>query len=158
LDERLSRWQAPDWCAACIPLTALDLTAVYNRVQEATSHLTDDHSEDEPAQTLNLVDQYIALLLAVYLEAGLLEALVTLIEDVHGTLGRKATLLIGEILQLANRVLPLQYAAQIQVCGHPDSLIELIFRHFLDFSAERQTLPARMNDMWRSRHCLRLTA
>jgi len=63
---------------------------------------------------LNLVDQYIALLLAIYLEAGLLEALVTLIEDVNGTLGRKATLLIGEVLQLANRLLPLEYAARIQ--------------------------------------------
>jgi len=88
--------------------------SVYNRLQEATSHLTEDHQEDDPAQPLNLVDQYIALLLAIYLEAGLLEALVTLIEDVNGTLGRKATLLIGEVLQLANRLLPLEYAARIQ--------------------------------------------
>lgn len=65
------------------------------------------------------MDQFIALLLAVYIEAGLLEALVTLIEDAAGTLGRKATLLLGEVLQMSNRILPLQYAAQIQVGALP---------------------------------------
>jgi rapamycin-insensitive companion of mTOR len=87
---------------------------VYNRLQEATSQLQDDTVEDEPPPTLTLVDQFIAFLLAVYIEAGLLEALVTLIEDAKGTLGRKATLLLGEVLQMSNRILPLQYAAQLQ--------------------------------------------
>jgi len=67
------------------------------------------------------VDQFIALLLAVYIEAGLLEALVTMIEDAAGTLGRKATLLLGEVLQMSNRILPLQYAAQIQVGALPQN-------------------------------------
>ena len=87
---------------------------MYNRLQEAVLQLQDDTAEDEPLPTLTLVDQFIALLLAVYIEAGLLEALVTLIEDAKGTLERKATLLLGEVLQMSNRILPLQYAAQLQ--------------------------------------------
>lgn len=44
------------------------------------------------------------------------QALVMLIQDeaCTETVRRKATLLLGEILQLANHTLPLQYAAQIQ--------------------------------------------
>jgi rapamycin-insensitive companion of mTOR len=34
-------------------------------------------------------------------------------------LSRKATLLMAEVLQMANRVLPLSVAAQIQACQHP---------------------------------------
>lgn len=41
------------------------------------------------------------------------QALTTLIEE-NTPLSRKATLLLGEVLRLANRILPLQYAAQLQ--------------------------------------------
>ena len=49
------------------------LDSVYTRTQEATSQLQDDSQEDEEIRVLNLVDHFTALLLAVYLEAGLLE-------------------------------------------------------------------------------------
>ncbi|KAG8811799.1 hypothetical protein FRC17_002318, partial [Serendipita sp. 399] len=79
--------------------------------------------ESEPAEVgpeperLNLVDQYLALVLAVVTEAGLLDALVCMIEELPGsssTLSRKATLLLGEVLQSANRLLPLPLAAKMQ--------------------------------------------
>lgn len=90
--------------------------AVYNRLQEATSHLQEEGTDDILPQSLNVVDQFIALLLAILIESGLFEALVAIIEDVKAaTLARKATLLLGEVLQLSNRILPLQYAAQLQV-------------------------------------------
>lgn len=44
------------------------------------------------------------------------QALVDLIDENISALNRKATLLLGEILRKANTILPLQYAAQIQVC------------------------------------------
>lgn len=45
----------------------------------------------------------------------LVQALIAVIEDGNSTLNRKATLLLGEVLQMANRILPLQFAAQLQV-------------------------------------------
>ncbi|KAJ3825070.1 Rapamycin-insensitive companion of mTOR, N-term-domain-containing protein [Lentinula raphanica] len=67
-------------------------------------------------QTLKLTDQYIALLILVFTNVGLIEALVSIMEEVPSgsILSRKATLLIAEILQMANRVLPLSVAARIQ--------------------------------------------
>ncbi|KAF5385668.1 hypothetical protein D9757_005476 [Collybiopsis confluens] len=76
--------------------------------------------ETEPLErnlhTLKLTDQYIALLILVFTNAGLIEALVSMIDETpHGSnLSRQATLLIGEILQMSNRVLPLSVAARIQ--------------------------------------------
>lgn len=88
---------------------------VYNRTQEPMSQFQDEGVEDELPQPLNLVDHFIALLLAVLIEAGLFEALVAMIQSSANTLTRKATLLLGEILQMTNRILPLSYAAQLQV-------------------------------------------
>ncbi|KAF8755179.1 Rapamycin-insensitive companion of mTOR, domain 5 [Rhizoctonia solani] len=69
------------------------------------------------SEKLNLTHQFISLLLVVFVESGLIEALVDILEE-RGTsteLPRKATLLLGEIMQLANRVLPSTIAARIQV-------------------------------------------
>ncbi|CAE6437545.1 unnamed protein product [Rhizoctonia solani] len=74
---------------------------------------------DQPApksEKLNLTHQFISLLLVIFVESGLIEALVDILEE-RGTsteLPRKATLLLGEIMQLANRVLPSHIAARIQ--------------------------------------------
>jgi hypothetical protein len=47
---------------------------VYNRTQEAMSQqLQEEVDEDDHLQPLNLVDHFIALLLAIFIESGLLE-------------------------------------------------------------------------------------
>ncbi|EIW69328.1 hypothetical protein TREMEDRAFT_30887 [Tremella mesenterica DSM 1558] len=105
------RIKSPNWKDAFLEGKRL---TVYNRTQEAASQLQDDPEEDEPRQNLNLIDHYVALLLATFIEAGLVESLIALIEEDIGMLNRKATLLLGEILQMANRILPLQFAAKLQ--------------------------------------------
>ncbi|KAK6906421.1 hypothetical protein I203_100406 [Kwoniella mangroviensis CBS 8507] len=106
------RIKSPTWTNAFLDGKRL---TVYTRTQEAaTQQLVDDSIEEEDAQGLTLVDHFVALLLTVFLEAGLLEALLAVIEEDSGLLNRKATLLLGEILQMANRVLPLRFAAQLQ--------------------------------------------
>ncbi|KAF8827637.1 hypothetical protein HHX47_DHR4000396 [Lentinula edodes] len=72
--------------------------------------------QERTVQTLKLTDQYIALLILVFTNVGLLEALISIMEEVPtgSVLSRKATLLVGEILQMSNRVLPLSVAARIQ--------------------------------------------
>jgi hypothetical protein len=71
-----------------------------------------------PQEGLQMRDQYMGLLLLVLTQAGLLDAITSMLEEsASGTsLSRKAVLLMGEVMQLSNRLLPLHVAAQIQVC------------------------------------------
>jgi hypothetical protein len=47
---------------------------VYNRAQEAiSSTLNEETREAETTDSLNLIDQYVALLMATFIESGLLE-------------------------------------------------------------------------------------
>lgn len=85
--------------------------------------------------TMRLIDHFLALLIQVLSGAGLLDvrhfstvfdsflrstiqALICMLEEspVGSNLSRKAVLLLAEVLQMSNRVLPLSIAAQIQVC------------------------------------------
>ncbi|GAA5864925.1 hypothetical protein JCM8547_004239 [Rhodosporidiobolus lusitaniae] len=63
----------------------------------------------------NLLDQYKAILLLVFVEAGLVEALASLAAAPKDpTTSKKVSLLIAEILELGNRVLPPQHAVRLQ--------------------------------------------
>ncbi|GAA5909150.1 hypothetical protein JCM6882_001203 [Rhodosporidiobolus microsporus] len=63
----------------------------------------------------NLLDQYMAILLLVFIEAGLVEALTSLAADPKDPVaGKKVSLLISELLELGNRVLPPQHAVRLQ--------------------------------------------
>lgn len=90
---------------------------------------------ERPVPTLKLTDQYLGLLVAILTNAGLCEvcidlsksslwiydlwsqALTAMLEEstIGTNLSRKATLLMAEVLAMANRVLPLSLAAKIQV-------------------------------------------
>ncbi|KAL5482443.1 hypothetical protein ACEPAI_9037 [Sanghuangporus weigelae] len=76
-------------------------------------------AKEAPVKTvdkLRLADQYLALLTAILTKAGLIDALVSMLEEttLGSSLSRKATLLIGEVLEIANNVLPLGLASQLQ--------------------------------------------
>ncbi|EIN12989.1 hypothetical protein PUNSTDRAFT_97994 [Punctularia strigosozonata HHB-11173 SS5] len=87
---------------------------IYRRQHKNDSEATDS-AEREP-EALKLTDQYIALFVLVFTKAGLLDALTSMLEETPAgsNLTRKATLLMAEVLQLANRLLPLSMAAEIQ--------------------------------------------
>ncbi|KAJ8080510.1 hypothetical protein PM082_017343 [Marasmius tenuissimus] len=105
--------KSPDWYHTFI--SGKRLTMYHSRDGPKTDKGDSEHPERNH-QTLKLTDQYLALLLLVFTNAGLLEALTSLIEEspTATNLSRKATLLIGEILQMSNRILPLSFAAKIQ--------------------------------------------
>ncbi|CAG8523548.1 7861_t:CDS:10 [Ambispora leptoticha] len=63
---------------------------------------------------LNLLDHHLVILLVIFIDSGLLEALIEIIEDKNQRVARKATLLIGEILQLSNRLLSVSRSIKIQ--------------------------------------------
>ncbi|KAF4591450.1 cytosolic regulator Pianissimo [Ophiocordyceps camponoti-floridani] len=73
-------------------------------------------SNDEDTGEQNFVDHYTALLLAVFIRAGLLESLLRIAQsEEDATLKRKTTLLIGEVLKLASRLLPPSWSAELQL-------------------------------------------
>ncbi|GBC19604.2 hypothetical protein RIR_jg41870.t1 [Rhizophagus irregularis DAOM 181602=DAOM 197198] len=63
---------------------------------------------------LNLLDHHLVVLLDIFMDSGLLDALVEIIEDKNQHVARKATLFIGEILQLSNRLLSVSRSIRIQ--------------------------------------------
>ncbi|GAA6053956.1 hypothetical protein JCM3770_004640 [Rhodotorula araucariae] len=68
-----------------------------------------------PQQRTNLIDQFMAVLLLIFIEAGLIEALASLAADPKDpSTACKVSLLIGEILTLSNRVLPPSHAVRVQ--------------------------------------------
>lgn len=116
-------------------LTRSSTCAAASRVDAQPSHST----MFGRIEKTNLIDQYLAFLLMVFLDAGLVEVSHSLWERKTGyeadlpastqalasiaatsqekAAANKVALLISEILQLANRILPVKYAAHAQVCG-----------------------------------------
>jgi rapamycin-insensitive companion of mTOR len=109
---------------------------VYRKTRNAHERRSHVEPPERTPHTLKLTDQYIALMVLVFTNAGLLDvrpptafccpclilfyspqALTGMLEEstAGSNLSRKATLLMAEVLQMANRVLPLSIAAQIQV-------------------------------------------
>ncbi|GAA5917264.1 hypothetical protein JCM5296_000314 [Sporobolomyces johnsonii] len=73
-------------------------------------------SSPQPEQhKTNLIDQYMAIVLLIFIDAGLVEGLAELAADPKDqSTARKVSLLIGEVLDLASRVLPSVHAARVQ--------------------------------------------
>ncbi|KAF2432788.1 hypothetical protein EJ08DRAFT_114027 [Tothia fuscella] len=71
---------------------------------------------EEETNQRNLVEHFTAVVLAVLLQSGLLEALLHAEEDsLTLALKRKTTLVLGEVLKLANELLPNDWSAKLQV-------------------------------------------
>ncbi|KAF7968453.1 hypothetical protein HWV62_30533 [Athelia sp. TMB] len=106
--------KTPEWFQTFIDGRRLTM---YRKSRLPPEAKKDTSPTERPNETLKLTDQFLALLLLVLVKAGLLDALTGMLEEVAtGTnLSRKAILLMAEMLQMANRVLPLSIAADIQV-------------------------------------------
>lgn len=89
---------------------------------------------DQPRSRLNLVDHYLALLLVVFFESGLVDALIDVIEHAP-TMARKATMLMGELLQVSKRVHPPSMGGSIHSLPR---LFSLAASFKLEKSDERQ--------------------
>ncbi|EJF61068.1 hypothetical protein DICSQDRAFT_147513 [Dichomitus squalens LYAD-421 SS1] len=103
----------PEWHRAFIDGRRLTM---YRRSRQSAEMQASNEIPSRPQDTLKLTDQYIALLILIFTKAGLIDALTSMFEEsgVGSALSRKATLLLAEMLQKANRVLPLSIAAKIQ--------------------------------------------
>ncbi|MCJ1298644.1 hypothetical protein MMC08_001434 [Hypocenomyce scalaris] len=88
---------------------------VANLKAESTAYQPRSDS-DEGSSLFSLVGHYTSLVLAVLIDCGLLKALSDLVEDaIDFTLRRKAILLLGEVMKLANHSLPSTLSADLQI-------------------------------------------
>ncbi|KAI9820272.1 MAG: hypothetical protein M1827_005894 [Pycnora praestabilis] len=128
------RIKPPSWSSSFLAGRRL---TTYGRVAslktETPTNTITQHSEDGSSQR-SLVDHFTALLLAVLIKSGLLKALLYILQNTEdGALKRKATLLLGEVLKLANALLPSDWSADLQA-------LPVLFLSASNFSAEHRFL------------------
>ncbi|KAL8790793.1 MAG: hypothetical protein Q9213_000417 [Squamulea squamosa] len=109
--------RAPSWSSSFLAGRRL---TTYGRVAnlklEPFPPSTATSLEDEEETRISLSEHYLALLLAILIQSGLPRVLANLIqeEEAESALRRKAILLHGEMLNMANRLLPQKYSASLQ--------------------------------------------
>ncbi|KAF2500276.1 hypothetical protein BU16DRAFT_556752 [Lophium mytilinum] len=110
------RIKPPSWSSSFLAGRRL---TTYGRVTNLKNEQSKDSPTAEPEDATNrwnLIDHYIAVVLAVLLHSGLLPALLHAEEDALTlALKRKTTLLLGEVLKMANELLPPLWSAELQV-------------------------------------------
>ncbi|KAH7308090.1 Rapamycin-insensitive companion of mTOR, N-term-domain-containing protein [Stachybotrys elegans] len=111
------RIKPPAWATSFLAGRRL---TTYGRVANLKSPTSKDKGaslfQDEDSGEQNFVEHYTALLLAVFIKAGLLNTLLRIAQtEEDPMLKRKTTLLIGEILKLASRLLPPSWSASLQL-------------------------------------------
>ncbi|KAI9485740.1 MAG: Rapamycin-insensitive companion of mTOR, N-term-domain-containing protein [Benjaminiella poitrasii] len=77
----------------------------------ALNHGTTTASNSE---RLKMLDHHLSIIIIIFIESNILMALIDMVKSDDIYMSRKATLLIGEILQLSTRLLPSLMAIQVQ--------------------------------------------
>ncbi|KAG5969107.1 hypothetical protein E4U56_008481 [Claviceps arundinis] len=113
----LLRIKPPAWATSFLAGRRL---TTYGRVANMKSAATQDRSAafdmEEDSGEQSFLDHYTALLLAVLIKAELLASLLQIAQsEEDAMLKRKSTLLIGEVLKLASRLLPPSWSAELQL-------------------------------------------
>ncbi|RCI05307.1 hypothetical protein CU098_010819 [Rhizopus stolonifer] len=66
------------------------------------------------SERLKMLDHHLSIVIIIFIESDILMALIDMVKSDDIYMSRKATLLIGEILQLSTRLLPILMAIQVQ--------------------------------------------
>ncbi|ORY02958.1 Rapamycin-insensitive companion of mTOR, N-term-domain-containing protein [Clohesyomyces aquaticus] len=110
------RIKPPSWSSSFLAGRRL---TTYGRVTNLKNLPNKDPSNtdsEDRTNSWNLLEHYVSVVLAVLLHAGLVPALLHAEEDpLTLALKRKTTLLLGEVLKLANELLPPSWSASLQV-------------------------------------------
>jgi hypothetical protein len=110
----LLRIKSPFWATSFLAGRRL---TTYGRVAtlKAAPQKTTQPAEEEPGEK-SFVDHYTALILAVLISSDMLSGLLQVTRDADNSmLKRKTTLLIGEVLKLADNLLPSTWSADLQL-------------------------------------------
>lgn len=112
----LLRIKPPSWSASFLAGRRLTTYGRVANLKGAPAKTAANVTGDDETGEKNLVDHYTALLLAVLISADMLPGLLQVTKDADNQqLKRKTTLLIGEVLKLANRLLPSSWSCDLQL-------------------------------------------
>ncbi|KAL9608491.1 MAG: hypothetical protein Q9167_006685 [Letrouitia subvulpina] len=115
------RIKPPSWSSSFLAGRRLTTYGRVANLKAETPMSMSNANEEDDGSNISLVEHYIALVLAIMLQCGLVTALSRLIEgESHPQLRRKASLLLGEVLNMASRSLPGNFSRGLQVM--PDLL------------------------------------
>lgn len=108
------RIRPPSWSSSFLAGRRLTTYGRVTNLKDNTTGPANSGTEDY-AKRASLVDHLSAVVLALLLKGGLLAALLHAEQDSPTTsLKRQTTLLIGEVLKLANHLLPSSWSAELQ--------------------------------------------
>jgi rapamycin-insensitive companion of mTOR len=112
----LLRIKPPSWSSSFLAGRRL---TTYGRVTNLKNQQIKDTSTpggDDKTNKWSLLDHYVSVVLAAFLHAGLVPALLLAEQQsLTPALNRKTILLLGEVLKMANELLPPYWSAQLQV-------------------------------------------
>jgi rapamycin-insensitive companion of mTOR len=112
----LLRIKPPSWSSSFLAGRRL---TTYGRVTNLKNQQIKDTSApggDDNTNKWSLLDHYVSVVLAAFLHAGLVPALLLAEQQsLTPALNRKTILLLGEVLKMANELLPPSWSAQLQV-------------------------------------------
>ncbi|KAH6627593.1 Rapamycin-insensitive companion of mTOR, N-term-domain-containing protein [Chaetomium tenue] len=116
----LLRIKPPAWATSFLAGRRLTTYGRVTNLKSATKGSQTEYEDDGGEQ--NFLEHYTTLLLAVFVKSGVVPALLELTQtNESATLRRKSTLLIGEVLKLASRLLPPSWSSDLQLL--PDLFI-----------------------------------
>ncbi|KAI1406598.1 Rapamycin-insensitive companion of mTOR, N-term-domain-containing protein [Hypoxylon fuscum] len=111
----LLRIKPPAWATSYLAGRRLTTYGRVTTLKSSTPGKEETAYEDDGAEQ-NFVEHYTALLLAIFIRAGMMPNLLRVAQDTDDpTLKRKTTLLIGETLKLASRILPPSWSSELQL-------------------------------------------
>ncbi|KAI1868116.1 uncharacterized protein JN550_006604 [Neoarthrinium moseri] len=125
----LLRIKPPAWATTFLAGRRL---TTYGRVAtlKSTTAGKGANAYDDDGAEQSFVEHYTALLLAIFVKADMMPALLEVAQDSSNpALKRKTTLLIGEVLKLSGRLLPLTWNSELQ-------LLPELFSAALDFNQD----------------------
>jgi hypothetical protein len=111
----LLRIKSPFWATSFLAGRRL---TTYGRVANLKTNVTKStvQATEEETGDKNFVDHYTALLLTVLISSDMMPSLLQVTRETDDlTLKRKTTLLIGEVLKLASRLLPSTWSGELQL-------------------------------------------
>ncbi|TGO22247.1 hypothetical protein BPAE_0176g00120 [Botrytis paeoniae] len=110
------RIKSPFWATSFLAGRRLTTYGRVANLKTAPAKASAQSATDDESGDKSFVDHYTALLLAVLINAGMVEGLLQVTSDTdNAMLKRKTTLLIGETLKLASQLLPSSWSAEIQL-------------------------------------------
>jgi rapamycin-insensitive companion of mTOR len=109
------RIKPPSWSSAFLAGRRLTTYGRVANLKSESSPSSSSHHDNELTQK-SFIDHFATMMLAVLFESGMMKALLGVIEDnSEPSITRKATLLLGEVLKMAGRLLPASYSANLQL-------------------------------------------